>query len=162
MLYRRSSQLALQATLLLALEPKGAWRRVRELAADLGVPATYLAKVLQGLTRVGLLSTVRGPGGGVRLARPAREISLWEVLTAMEPVGEFENCFLGLKRCNELRPCPLHETWAPLRRQFLRTLQTRSLWDFASQADRKGLLREDATPTRHSRTAARPEGHPGY
>ena len=47
MLYRRSAQLAVQAALLLALEPEGNSRRVRELAEDLGVPPTYLTKVLQ-------------------------------------------------------------------------------------------------------------------
>lgn len=141
MLYRRSSQLALQAALLLALEPEGSWRRVRELARELDVPATYLAKVLQGLARVGLLATVRGPGGGVRLARPAREISLWDVLSALEPARAFESCFLGLRRCNDLHPCPLHEMWAPLRSGFLEALQTRSLWEVASQGERSTQLR---------------------
>lgn len=137
MLYRRSSQLALQAALLLARDGERGWHRVRELAADLDVPATYLAKVLQGLARVGLLETARGPGGGVRLARPAREISLWDVLSALEPAREFEECFFGLKRCNDLHPCALHEIWVPLRSGFLEALQTRSLWEVASPDERR-------------------------
>src|SRR3990172_8485894 len=106
MLTRRSSQLALQASLLLALEPAESSRRGGGVAAGLGVPATYLAKVLQGLPRAGLLRAVRGPGGGVRLARPARDIRLWDVLAAVEPVGGVERCFLGLGEGDDAHPCP--------------------------------------------------------
>lgn len=140
MLARRSSQLALQASLLLALEPEGKSRRVREIAAGLGVPATYLAKVLQSLTRAGFLRAVRGPGGGVQLARPAREIRLWDILAAVEPVGEFERCFLGLGQCDDTHPCPLHETWGPIRARILEMLQGRSLAEFAAEAASHGLL----------------------
>lgn len=140
MVYRRSAQLALQASLLLALEPPGVSRRVREIAEALDVPATYLAKVLQGLTRSGLLRAVRGPGGGVRLARPAQEICLWDVLAAVEPPGEFDQCFLGLGQCNDQQPCPVHETWGPIRSRILEMLQSKSLWDFASEAQGRGLV----------------------
>src|SRR3989338_7930710 len=131
MLTRRSSQLALQASLLLALEPAGNSRRVREIAAGLGVPATYLAKVLQGLTRAGLLRAVRGPGGGVQLARP---------------VGEFERCFLGLGECDDAHPCPLHESWGPIRARLLEMLQARSLDEFAAEAESRGLLEPEKKP----------------
>lgn len=142
MLFRRSVQLALQATLLLALEPEGTSRRVREIAAQLGVPAPYLAKVLQTLTRVGLLRAVRGPGGGMRLARSPRDICLWDVVAAVEPVGEFEQCFLGLSQCNDLSPCPLHEAWVPIRAQLLTMLRGKSLGEFAAEAREKQLLKE--------------------
>ncbi len=140
MIYRRSGQLALQASLLLALEPAGTPRRVSEIADELGVPRTYLAKVLQGLTRVGLLRAVRGPGGGVCLARSPREIHLWDVLSAIEPARELEQCFLGLGQCNEVQPCPLHDAWGPIRTHILEMLQTKSLWQFASEAHEKHLL----------------------
>lgn len=140
MLYRRSTQLALEASLLLALEPPGSSRRVRDLAIRLNVPATYLAKIMQTLTRTGVVRAVRGPRGGVQLARPARDMRLWDVLVAIEPVGEFERCFLKLSRCNELQPCPLHHAWEPIRAEIVAMLQSNSLWDFASQAQTQGAL----------------------
>lgn len=140
MLFRRAAQVALQACLLLALDPDGKPRRVRDLAKELDVGATYLAKILQNLIRVGLLRGVRGPGGGVRLTQSAREIHPWEVLAAIESAGEFEQCILGLKMCNSHHPCSLHEAWTPIRGQILAMLQTRSLWEFAADAERKGLL----------------------
>ena len=118
MLYRRPTQLAVQASLLLALEPEGSLYRVGDLADTLGVGAPYLAKVLQSLTRAGVLRAVRGPGGGVRFARSPREIHLWDILSAVEPANEFERCFLGLKPCSDLNSCPLHEDWAPSAPRF--------------------------------------------
>ena len=141
-LYRKSAQLALQATLLLAMNPKGAIHRVRDLAEELGIAPTYLAKVLQNLTRVGLVRAVRGPGGGVQLAQDPDKVFLWDVLSAVEPVGSLEQCFLGLSLCNASRPCPMHETWAPLRNHFLEVLHTRSLSEFAREAKCCGLFLE--------------------
>lgn len=145
MLYRRSAQLAMQATLLLALEPEGSSRRVRDLADTLGVGAPYLAKVLHALIRGGVLRATRGPGGGVRLVRPACEISLWDVLSAIEEVDAFERCLLGLRRCNNQTPCPVHETWVPIRAQILAMLQSKNLWELAAKAQSRGVLRWDKT-----------------
>ena len=94
--------------------------RVGDLADTLGVGAPYLAKVLQSLTRAGVLRAVRGPGGGVRFARSPREIHLWDILSAVESVNEFKRCFLGLKPCTNLNSCPLHGDWAPIRAKIHR------------------------------------------
>jgi Rrf2 family protein len=60
------------------------------------VPGAYLAKHLQAMSRAGLLESVQGPGGGYRLARPAAEISVLDVL---EAIDGFEPAF----RCTEIR-----------------------------------------------------------
>ncbi|MDA2913374.1 Rrf2 family transcriptional regulator [Acidobacteriia bacterium AH_259_A11_L15] len=138
--YRRPAQLAMQATLLLALEPEGTCRRVREIAAALGVSATYLSKVFQDLTRAGLVRAVRGPGGGVQLARAARYMYLWDVLSAIQPMDELKGCFLGLDRCSERNPCPLDKAWASMRAEILGALQTKNLHEFASEAQTNGIL----------------------
>jgi Rrf2 family protein len=140
MLYRRSAQLALKTSLLLALEPEGRSRRIRELADQLGVAPTYLTKIVQNLTRVGLLHSVRGPGGGVQLARPPREIHPWEILTAVEPARELTRCFLGLEQCNAQKPCPLHEVWAPARERVLDILKNKNLQEFAAEIQRTAGL----------------------
>lgn len=140
MLYRRPAQLAVQAAILLALKPRGTVWRVREIAAALDVPATYLTKVLNRLTRCGLLRAVRGPGGGVQLARAPQETHLWDILSAVEPFDDLDRCFLGLDRCNALNPCPLHKFWVPIRTQILDLLQTKSLAEFAAEAQRGEML----------------------
>ncbi|MGZ4676353.1 MAG: RrF2 family transcriptional regulator [Acidimicrobiia bacterium] len=82
-------------TLLAALPPDGALPAAR-LAEYHGVPAAYLAKHLQALSRAGILESVRGPRGGYRLARPAAEITLLEVVEAIDGA---ESAFV----CTEIR-----------------------------------------------------------
>lgn len=144
-LNRRGTQLAVDTLLLLALEPEGRCCCVRELSTRLGAPASYLAKIARDLTRLSILRGVRGPGGGVRLARPATEINLWAVVTAIEPAGKFEACILRPAHCDEEHPCPLHEEWSPIRAQITDLLKSKSLWEVASAARGSGT-RDTSSP----------------
>jgi len=80
----------------LAALPSGAALPAAKLAEYHGVPSAYLAKHLQALARAGVLETTKGPKGGYRLARPASEITLLEVVEAID--GD-EPAF----RCTEIR-----------------------------------------------------------
>ena len=78
-----------------------------ELAKITKVPAPYLSKVLQHLRDHQLVLSQRGVGGGIRLARPAAEITILDVASAVEPVKRIDTCPLGLPgHGNQL--CPLH------------------------------------------------------
>ena len=133
-LFRRPTQVALNASMFLALQPEGAACPVHEIAAALDVPAPYLSKVLGDLLRARLLLSVRGPGGGVHLARSPKEIRLGEVVSATGTLDSLEDCILGIRECNEVHPCPLHPVWAQTRAEILDTLHTKSLRDFAIEA----------------------------
>ncbi len=84
------------ACTILAVVPPDSAMPAAKLAEFHGVPAAYLAKHLQALARAGILETVKGPRGGYRLARPAAEITLLDVVEAID--GE-EPVF----RCTEIR-----------------------------------------------------------
>jgi Rrf2 family protein len=83
------------ATVLGAL-PEGAALSAAQLAEYHGVPAPYFAKHLQALTRAGVFVAVSGPKGGYRLARPAAEVT---VLDVVEAIDGSQPAF----RCTEIR-----------------------------------------------------------
>jgi Rrf2 family protein len=70
------------------------------------VPSNYLAKVLRSLSRAGLVESQRGPGGGHTLARQAAEVTVLDVVNAVDPLQRIRSCPLGLEGHQEL--CPLH------------------------------------------------------
>jgi Rrf2 family protein len=72
------------ACTVLAIVPPDRALPAARLAEFHGVPAAYLAKHLQALARAGVLETTKGPKGGYRLARPATEITLLEVVEAVD------------------------------------------------------------------------------
>lgn len=77
-----------------------------QLAEMTKVPSNYLAKVLQTLAGADLIEGRRGVGGGYRLARPAADIRLLDVINAVNPVERITGC--PLKLSNHTHLCPLH------------------------------------------------------
>jgi Rrf2 family protein len=84
---------------------EGASATTEGLAERTKVPVAYLAKILQGLAKAGLIRTQRGVGGGVSLAKPPATLSVLEVVNAVEPVRRYKECPLGL---HGTALCPLH------------------------------------------------------
>ena len=78
-----------------------------QIAERTKVPAPYLAKVLQNLTRKGLVRSQRGVRGGFLLAKPPEDITILDVVNAVDPIQRIRSCPLELKS-HGVRLCPLH------------------------------------------------------
>ena len=113
----------------------------KEIAEAEGIPAPVLRKILQELVRRGLLDSRRGPGGGFRLARPAKRITLRDVVAAIDGLDQFQECAVGLERCSDDAPCPLHDHWKRLKNQFQGYLERTTLDEMARAVQRKKELR---------------------
>ena len=87
--------------------------RLPEIAKETHAPARYLAKILAQLARGGVLTSMRGPGGGFRLASRDRRISLSSIFAVFEPPTP-RRCLLGHGVCGHNPDCPVHEKWAPI------------------------------------------------
>ncbi|MFA6046893.1 MAG: Rrf2 family transcriptional regulator [Phycisphaerales bacterium] len=105
---------------------------VREVAAAAEVPAPYLAKIVQMLSRRGLLTTQRGVGGGVTLAKPATEITMYDVCVALDDPVVRPACMLGTAECSDDRACPAHKFWSATRAKVVDFLQATSVADIAA------------------------------
>ncbi len=91
---------------------------IRDMSDFLNMPFHFLTKVLQELTKKGVLISSRGPSGGIALARPPEEITLMEIIEVVDGPAMFRHCLLGLEGCNDAKPCPLHRTWGPERERL--------------------------------------------
>lgn len=109
-----SGEYALRATVCLAAVPADGWMTARDLATLAHVPPAFLAKVLRRLVQHGLLEAQKGHHGGFRLARPAASIRVVDVLEAAEVELTTGHCAFGFARCNEAKPCPLHDVYKDL------------------------------------------------
>lgn len=79
----------------------------RQIAAGTRVPEGYLAKVLQNLSRFGLVRSQRGLHGGSTLAKPPEQMTVYDVIQAVDPIPRITTCPLGLKS-HGVRLCPVH------------------------------------------------------
>lgn len=131
MLYSNTCEYAIRALTHLAQETPGEFCQLSEIAEAQGIPQPFLGKILQDLVRIGFLRSARGPGGGYQLAYPPGEISLLEVRTAIDGGDDLDRCAVGLNPCSDDTPCPLHETFKPLREAIRRFLEETTLRDLA-------------------------------
>jgi Rrf2 family transcriptional regulator, iron-sulfur cluster assembly transcription factor len=134
-LYSKPCEYAIRALAFLARTGRVA--SGEEIARAEKIPAPVLAKLLQVLARKGLLDSRRGPGGGFRLARPAAEITLCDVVAAVDGLEQFRRCAVGLPHCSDESPCPVHDHWKGLRSQLLYVLETTTVEQMARAVTRK-------------------------
>jgi Rrf2 family protein len=114
-----TAEYALRAMVVLARDA-GNTRSADEIAAATRVPRRYVNKVLQALVRAHLVRSQPGPGGGYALRRAPDQVSLLDVVNAVEPMPRIRRCPLGLKGHTSL--CLLHQqldmAWASAERAF--------------------------------------------
>lgn len=121
----RATDVALRILMLSAA--RGGQHTVAELAAVLNVPVGHVAKVVQRLQRLGLLATIRGRAGGVRLIPEALRTTVGEVVRAIEGVSEVVNC--AEPPCPLRADCQLRALLRQAQEAFLATLDAVPLAD---------------------------------
>ncbi len=127
---------ASRALLSLALRDDGSPTSVRDLAERTGLPQPYLEQILLSLKGAGLVRSKRGVGGGYVLARPARAITLAEIVAAVDgPInaGDFGEPHRN-GACDHEGQCVLLEVWADVGNHMREHLASYSLADMVDQA----------------------------
>ena len=107
----RKVDYALRAMIHLAAQPEGTREPLHDIAARNNIPREFLAKILKGLGDAGLVSALRGPGGGVSLARPPSRISFLDVIEAVEGKVTVNLCLDGKESCKLTPSCTMYGVW---------------------------------------------------
>lgn len=129
----------LRAALYLASHRGDNYHSIGEISEKLDISFHFLTKTLQKLSAAGLLESQKGPKGGVRLSRPGSEITLFEIVEAIDGRELFTECALGLPGCGEARPCPLHDQWADTRDSIRRMLEETTVDQLAEKGKKMNL-----------------------
>lgn len=117
--FSRESEYGLKGLLFLAKQPPGSILLLFEIAKASGLPQSFLAKIFQKLVHHGVLRSFRGAIRGYALGRPPKEISIREILEAIEGPDLFGRCIFWNNQCGNENPCPLHERWGKVKPQFV-------------------------------------------
>ncbi len=127
MILSRTSQYAVQALIYIATQPAATPVLNKDIAAKLGVPAPYLAKILQSMAKGNLLYSFRGRLGGFCLREQGEKITLMQIFMLTEGSAFTQSCLLGLKKCSDETACPLHFRWIPVKKKIINLLQETTL-----------------------------------
>lgn len=123
----------MRALTFLASQPQGKFYSIKGLAEELHLSFHFLTKIFQFLTEEGILMSIKGPRGGVALARSPHHIQLIEVVKAIDGVDVFHECVMGLPGCGHQMPCPLHEKWTMARTMLKAMFETTTLAEAADK-----------------------------
>lgn len=139
----RKTLFAIEAVLDIAYHASANPVQSREITRRQGIPRRYLEQVLQNLVRAGVLTGVRGPRGGYRLARERRRITLADIVQVIhemeartDPVEENDGSPLGTQ---VVRPL-----WRQLSEECMAQLSQTTIQDLCNQAREAGIESEDA------------------
>jgi len=132
--FSRTADYGLRAALEVARAPIDGLVTRNALAKATDAPPSVLAQALAALVRAGLLQAQAGPRGGYRLARGAGDLSIHDVVTAIDPEESEPQCVLRETKCAVAGPCPFHVFLADAQERFLDSLRTTSLADVIATA----------------------------
>lgn len=129
----RQADYALRAMLFLArLEPTQR-AATSQIADEQHIPPSFLAKIISQLSIAGLIHTSRGARGGVSLARPAGEISILEVVEAIDGPISLNECTHSAEACPFGETCPLRSLWCDTQAELIERLRNTNFAQFLAQ-----------------------------
>jgi Rrf2 family protein len=123
---------------------------IREIACGSGIPKPYLAKIVNQLAHEGLVTAKRGYRGGIYLNRPPREITLLDVVEAIDGKEFIAECMLGQTGCSSPCECPTYKLWSHLREEVRTALRQTTLAHIleanGAEAHPLRVIRQTAAP----------------
>ena len=137
MIITRATEYAIRAVLYMACQPQGDIILKKDICRAQEITPAFLTKILQPLIKAGIVGSQRGVGGGFYLAKPAVEITLFDVVQTQEGPLYLNQCLIKDGNCGREFFCPVHGAWQEIRTEFMATL---SRFDFATLAARQQEL----------------------
>ena len=123
----RGTDYGIQGILYLARQPLDKVSLLHEVAQVQNVPESYLAKIFQDLAKAGLVRSHRGAKGGFSLARPSSQITLRQIIEALQGPISLNRCLDIREGCVNSETCPVAEVLRKAQQQMLATLDAASL-----------------------------------
>ncbi|MCA4809577.1 Rrf2 family transcriptional regulator [Empedobacter stercoris] len=132
----KTCEYAVRAVIYIAQQTKDGNRvGIKNVAKGIDSPEYFIAKILQEMVRKNLLQSTKGPNGGFHLDEKDMKNSLAVIVRHFDGDKIFSGCALGLKRCSEKNPCPLHQQFKEIRNTLKHLLETTTINQLVEKLD---------------------------
>lgn len=138
-MFSNAAEYAIKACIWIAINSsKEKYVTINEIVESTGLPRAFTAKTLQRLAKFKIVDSIKGPNGGFCIMNNApQEISLLEIVQAIDGNGLLHDCVLGLKVCSEIKPCPAHPKFKPIRNEISEFLINTTLQELTKGVNEK-------------------------
>lgn len=113
---------------------------VKKIAEELETPQPFLAKLLQQLNKANLVSSTKGPNGGFYLSKQDNKNAVWDIIISIDGSSKFDDCFLGLSKCSDENPCPIHFIVSPFKEKLLENLKDKTITQYVDEMKQTGKV----------------------
>lgn len=137
-MFSKACEYGIKATLYIAQQALKSDKKtgVKDISQAINSPVAFTAKIMQILSRNGIVKSMKGPSGGFYIPKDdLNDVRLSKVVEAIDGDQIYSNCGLGLEECDEEKPCPLHAQFKDIRERLTKMLKTTSLLDLANGLD---------------------------
>jgi len=133
-MFSKACEYGIRASIFIAAKSsKGIRVGIKDVAKEIDSPEPFTAKIMQILTRNGIISSAKGVGGGFEVSSEAvKKIKLIQIVDAIDGDNIYKGCSIGLKECSEIHPCPVHNDFKKIRELLLNMLTNTTLEQLAS------------------------------
>ena len=121
----------------IALHKESGSTLLKDIASRQGISLKYLDHILSSLRKAGLIKNVRGKGGGYSLTRPAAQITLCEIIEAVEGTLAPVECVDNPDYCKKTSTCSAHDVWVKVRESIEDVLRNTSLQNLTESQEKK-------------------------
>jgi len=136
-MFSKTCEHAIRAMIFIAQKTKAGNKvGIKEIAKATDAPEYFIAKILQDLSRKGLVQSLKGPTGGFYVEDSSPMCSLADIVKAIDGDKLFKGCGLGLKNCNEAKPCPIHNQFKKMRESVYNMLENATIGEFSKQLEK--------------------------
>lgn len=137
-MFSKTCEYAIRALIFIAQKSTDGYKvGIKQIAEGIDAPESFIAKILQILSKKGLVQSSKGPSGGFFLTHDSLQKSLADVVIAIDGDKIFVGCALGLSYCSEAAPCPIHYEFKKVRADIYQLLQSSKLGELQQQLDSK-------------------------
>ncbi len=125
MFVTREADYAVRCVLLLSKEPQRIVS-ANEISKSMAIPRSFLSKILQRLSKKGIVKSTQGKSGGFQLAKKPGEINLLQVIEAIQGPSAMSACAIDEKVCSRSGTCTVHPIWVKLREEVEKRLRKKT------------------------------------
>lgn len=137
MIFSKASEYGIRATIYIAQKSLNNERcSMKDISKEIDSPEAFTAKILQKLVKANIISSVKGATGGFEVdKRDSKKIKLSDIVVAIDGEIDEKKCVLGMKKCSEDQPCPVHNKYKLIKKDLLSMIHKTTLFEMSISVD---------------------------
>ncbi len=132
-----TGEYAIRAMIYMASKPDGTAFTILEISSENNIPDQFLRKIIALLSSSGIINSQRGRGGGVKLNRPAKEITPLEIIETVEGEMALNKCLIDKEFCSNDRWCSVHTLWCDAQKNLKKILSSKTIYQLARENEER-------------------------